>query len=802
MVSFEEMAVAASGHAPYRWQGRVAREGLPELIAVETGAGKTAGAVLPWLWRRRMHPEAGVREATPHWLVFCLPLRVLVEQVEEQVRNWLDRLGLTEDVSLHVALGGREDGRNTWRLHPERDAIVLGTVDMLVSRALNRGYGASRFSWPIDYGLFNNGTHWVFDEVQLLGPALATGRQLQGLRAAFGTAMPTSSTWMSATVDLPAMQTVDNEVVDSLMSLTAEDRADVRLAVRLAAAKTVRRVPIDPADPRRAANLARELLVHHRPGTLTLAVLNTVRSAREIYTELVRQGGDLPVSLLHSRFRPPDRRLRVQEALAEVDPAGPGRVVVATQVIEAGVDLSAATLLTEAAPWPSIVQRAGRCNRDGLAAAAVLLWVEVKAAAPYRPEDVAAATAALLDLEGTSVTATSLRERDVAVVPDVHAVLRRDDLLGLFDTAPDLSGNDMDVAPFIRVVEELDLLLAWRPLEHGRPGDDASTPAAHELCPVPVGKEVRDLAAKGLLWRVDHLAQGSQQWVRVTAQEVRPGMVVLADSAVGGYSTAGGWDPAVRTPVPVVEADVAPALVTAEEGVGEDHVSYAPGVWLALQQHLAEVEADVRLLLRELAPPDLSDPMQEAAAVAGRLHDVGKAHPVFQSTMQRSADEHDRARLAAGGPWAKSGGSRKPRHVPRFFRHELASALALLNEGRGALRGLTEPDLVFYLVAAHHGRVRLRMRSVPEEERTGRVLGITDGDRMPAVQIPGGQLPSSTLSLSPMQLGRSADGTPSWAERSLALLSRQDLGPFRLAFLEAVVRLADWRASAAAEARS
>jgi len=48
-----------------------------------------------------------------------------------------------------------------------------------------------------------------------------------------------------------------------------------------------------------------------------------------------------------------------------------------------------------------------------------------------------------------------------------------------------------------------------------------------------------------------------------------------------------------------------------------------------------------------------------------------------------------------------------------------------------------------------------------------------------------------------MELGLSPDGKPSWAERMLAL--RDDpslgLGPFRLAFLEALLRAADMRAS-------
>jgi hypothetical protein len=46
VTSFRQMALTASGHEPYPWQSGVASGGLPELLAVETGAGKTAGLVL------------------------------------------------------------------------------------------------------------------------------------------------------------------------------------------------------------------------------------------------------------------------------------------------------------------------------------------------------------------------------------------------------------------------------------------------------------------------------------------------------------------------------------------------------------------------------------------------------------------------------------------------------------------------------------------------------------------------------------------------------------------------------------
>ncbi|EQD37965.1 atp-dependent rna helicase related protein, partial [mine drainage metagenome] len=154
------------------------------------------------------------------------------------------------------------------------------------------------------------------------------------------------------------------------------------------------------------------------------------------------------VVLLHSRFRPGDRQRHVAKALEPPDASGPGLVVISTQVVEAGVDISAATLVTDAAPWPSVVQRAGRCNRDGLASSARLLWLPVSGSdlGPYRAEDVEAASRELDRLEGIPVTPVSLRERKVAVTCPVYQVLRKVDLLGLFDTAPDMSGNDVDIS--------------------------------------------------------------------------------------------------------------------------------------------------------------------------------------------------------------------------------------------------------------------------------------------------------------------------------------------------------------------
>lgn len=799
--SFDALVERACGHMPYDYQRRLARDGLPELLRVPTGGGKTLAATLPWLYRRRFHPDLAVRAATPRWLVVVLPMRVLVEQTAMVVGGWLERLGLHGDVGLHVVMGGEGRVESRWRLAPEREAVFVGTLDMLLSRALNRGYAESRFAWPLDFGLLNAGVQWVFDEVQLMGPALPTGRQLEGLRRALGTALPCASMWMSATVEPEQLATVDLPQVDTLVELGSADQ-EGPLRRRLEATKLVWQVPA--ADPKRYAHqVAAALAGAHRPGTLTLAIVNTVGRACELLAALAG-AGPAELVLLHSRFRRGDRARQVEAALAGVDRDSPGRIVVSTQVVEAGVDVSATTLFTEAAPWPSVVQRAGRCNRDGEADGARLLWASPPHPGPYDPDDVAAAESALRGLDGVAVTGPALGARAVSVKPVVYPVLRRRDLLELFDTTPDLSGNDVDVGRFLRMAEDLDVQVAWRPLGGSGPDEREAAPTREELCPVPVGEVRKALDGERRAWRFDHI---DERWVRCRAGEVRPGLVVLLDAVEGGYRPDVGWDPASKVPVPPVapaERDEPSPLAASEEAVGDDPLTHAPRQWVPLRRHLEDVERAARALASALAPTGLRPDQLEAAAVAARLHDVGKAHPVFQQTLRNSAADDGERALAelVGAPWAKAGGSKRPRHSRRHFRHELAGALALLGDGAAALDGLAEPDLAVYLVAAHHGRVRTGIRSLAGESLPGgarQALGVEEGDVLPAVDVPGARIPPCTLDLSPMELGSAGDGRPSWAERTLALRDRRDLGPFRLAFLEALVRLADWQASAEEE---
>lgn len=146
----------ATDNQPYPFQIRFACDPeLPALIDVPTGMGKTATAVLGWLWRRRFADEQ-TRKATPRRLVYCLPMRVLVEQTVSEARRWIDELKkhypkeMTQPLNVYILMGGEID--NDWDAYPEADAILIGTQDQLLSRALNRGYAMSRYRWPMHFG--------------------------------------------------------------------------------------------------------------------------------------------------------------------------------------------------------------------------------------------------------------------------------------------------------------------------------------------------------------------------------------------------------------------------------------------------------------------------------------------------------------------------------------------------------------------------------------------------------------------------------------------------------------------------
>jgi CRISPR-associated endonuclease/helicase Cas3 len=735
---------------------------------------------------------------------------------------------------------GGEDTEE-WDLEPERPAIIIGTQDMLLSRALNRGYGMSRFRWPMHYGLLNNDCLWVLDEIQLMGVGLSTSGQLQAFRDRFGVFGPAKTIWMSATLLPSWLETVDHRAhVPNLRSLglTDADRDAPGLSLRWRREKTVEEAGATSNEVPALAALVKE---KHVPGSLTLVVVNRVDRSRDLFAELQRlyhqaqsrprgrkaqvaaapSGASPDLKLIHSRFRRAERAAWGGWLKSNVPTEG--RIVVSTQVVEAGVDISARTLWTELAPWPSMIQRFGRCNRRGEFAkedAARIFWIDVRAkdakgAAPYTKEGLDTSRERLKGLGDASLTslhdlfaALDDQARRELFPYDPPHVIRRKDFIDLFDTTPDLAGNDIDVSRFIREGEDLDVQVFWRDSEPPPAEIDPAearriAPIRDELCPVPVGS-FREFVENGkhAAFRWDAL---DGRWRRVKADAICPGQVFWLAREDGGYSPIFGWDPKARLPAElwIRTPDDEPSG-SAEPEYDSDLSSRI--AWRSIAEHTDEVIAELAAL--EDAVPEAR---REALALAARWHDWGKAHTVFQDAIRddahgpgkRIAERAGRRDIAKAAPdyfW-------RP-YVRKHFRHEFASAMGVLTLLRNgavpdAWRSLPQrlQNLALYLIAAHHGKVRLSIRSMPDERKpwndeTLFARGVWHGDQLPGADLGGGAVaPAIRLDLSPMQLGRGADGAPSWAERMLDLRDDPDVGPLRLAFLEAILRAADMRAS-------
>lgn len=843
---FTKWFVRATGKEPYPFQIRFAcGPELPQLVDVPTGMGKTAMAVLGWLWRRRFADEK-VRTATPRRLVYCLPMRVLVEQTEKNVSDWLKNLGIegksSEDrVSVHLLMGDSVDVKNaTWADYPEEDAILIGTQDMLLSRVLMRGYGMSRYQWPVHFAWLHNDALWVFDEIQLMGPGLKTSVQLEAFRSKIGVASNSRSLWVSATLKQDWLRTVDFDPTStSALELSEEEKKapavrERREAVKVLTPCATALISKKPSKSKKLeesekaekltsddvkaylGSLADRVLELHQPLTTTLVILNTVERAQGLLAELERRFAEPPVKgrkkaatpaqstsssperlLIHSRFRGDDRR--ANEARLHVAPRAEGRIVIATQAIEAGVDLSARTLFTELAPWASLVQRFGRCNRYGefnKTKEAQVVWIDVADAKPYTTQELDAAREVMVNL--TSAAPADLPP--ITAEAPLHPVLRRKDFLDLFNTDPDLSGFDVDIAPYIRDADDADVLMFWRALI-GDPQDELPA-SREELCRagLSAARKLLDRLETGGVFVWDTLAR---KWTMPNPKglRLRPGMTLMLKADVGGYTPQLGFYPeSNKVEVPLIIAPEKESLD--DEAFDDDHRSLLQ-VAVMLPRHLADVEQTARELCKVLNVKE-----SQAVIRAARWHDIGKAHEAFDS-MLRAAHEQGTGESLGAGVWAKSGcqldrKSGRPRYQvtvdgkivrrPRF-RHELASALAWL-----ALQGDdADADLIAYLIAAHHGKVRMSLRALPQETEApdGRLFarGIWDGDWLPTMQFADGEtIPEVELKLDLMQLGDGLQG-PSWTTRTQRLL--RTLGPFQLAWCEALVRIADWRASRA-----
>ncbi len=798
-MAFRDFFSQATGHNPFRYQVELGEEPLcSRVIRVPTGGGKTDAAIGPWLWKTHTDPSN-----TPKRLIIFSPMRALVSQTVRRIESWIERLGFSDRVALIELLGEHPELRQRnrkWTEEPERPTILVGTVDILLSAALNRGYAMSRFRWPVAFGLLHNSALWVVDEVQLMGPATTTFAQLEQFRVMFGVASPVFTWWMSATVEPEWLTTVDFVKPPDLMPVNTQALIE-DLGIKYTAKKPLRQTKLLNGEMARAAH----------QGRLTIAVVNKVRAARDLYRSLaeppqmlkkkkkeISRAGSPAILLIHSRFRPCDRKVKMEQLIEADEALRPnskknemyphGLIVIATQVVEAGIDVSAQTMITELAPWASMVQRFGRLNRTGEEMAAQAMWVDVKDPHPYTADDMKASRERIKLLE--DVGPASLAQIELPAREKQTFVIRQDDFLGLYSTDKDLAGGFTDISEYIRDSDERDVYIGWRGFKKNPNGDlKQEELEAWELCSVPI-TEAKEFRSKGhLFWEWN---DETGHWEPRAAQELVPGMSLLCAASSGGYSAELGWTGAEQDRPTEAEPPEQPH----NDSNKTDDSSLSEGGWRALGSHLDDADAAAREICKSLS---LDRSLAEPLVLAARWHDIGKALPAWQAAVKQAV-ERSKGKYRAG-IWAKfpaKSGTFRP-----GLRHEEVSALYAAQLFRRGLAGWNE--LVVYLIACHHGKVRTTLG-------TYGVKSLREAEDH-ALELPGfidkrTEINCDLLDFSGSGQYDPASGQmqvtgPSWAALVASLLGSEDsnggqapaLGPFRLAFLEALIVAADGRAS-------
>lgn len=231
----------------------------------------------------------------------------------------------------------------------------------------------------------------------------------------------------------------------------------------------------------------------------------------------------------------------------------------------------------------------------------------------------------------------------------------------------------------------------------------------------------------------------------------------------------------------VASRGLADVPTTGTQAASEDDLAGSlAGVPVPLGRHLEDVAAFARCFARTLGLPD---GLVRVLEVAGLLHDLGKLDPRFQALLREDdplgLEPEEVEPLAKSGARSRSSGAAAG--LPPGWRHEALSVRLAVEHPE--LAQVADPALLLWLVGTHHGHGRPFFPHADQADGERRRLLAVHGS--PAELGPGH---------GPQALGfdwRGRDWPGLFAEL------RDRYGVWELARLEAILRLADHRASEA-----
>ncbi len=320
--------------------------------------------------------------------IFTLPLRVATNQIFERAQKIFEKETKEKDKEAPETgkKGGiKEENRIVGLLHSDADIflaersedqegeafltlelsrhlslpVIIATGDQFFPSAL-RYPGYEKIYATLGY------SRLIIDEVQAYDPKAAAivVKLIKDITALGGKFLLMTATLPEFVKE--ALKGLDYEEIDLFGKGKFKFPKKHKVEIRKEDIKEVR--------------VAKEIVKKASEGKRVLVVLNTVEKAQDVYEKIKQEIGDdkSPITpiLLHSRFTFDDRKrkevgekegvtdkLKKRKKEEELWNSKTGAIVVATQIVEASLDIDADYLYTEISPADSLVQRMGRVLR-------------------------------------------------------------------------------------------------------------------------------------------------------------------------------------------------------------------------------------------------------------------------------------------------------------------------------------------------------------------------------------------------------------------------------------------------------
>lgn len=326
------------------------KKGESVILRAPTGSGKTEAAFIPFVELRG--------NSLPGRMIYSLPMRALVNSLCSRLSRYYPR------IAVKVQHGKRVESQFF-------DAdCVLATLDQVIT-----SYACAPLSLGARYGNIPAGavasSFLIFDEIHTYEPRL--GLQSSIILAERMKKLGIPFMFMTATLPSKFMTTLATRLNCKIIEADEET-----IPVR------VKRNVI--LIPNLETTLSPEsvLTFYQKHQGRLIVICNTVQRAIELYLKLKGKIKPEPI-LIHSRFFDEDRAVLEKKIEDLFGRNGSQKaILITTQVIEVGTDISADLILSELAPVDSLIQRAGRCCRWG--GEGKLIVFNIPSAAPYEKE--------------------------------------------------------------------------------------------------------------------------------------------------------------------------------------------------------------------------------------------------------------------------------------------------------------------------------------------------------------------------------------------------------------------------------